>query len=82
MIGDEFLKLENFEEAEKIYLEILDENPENEKVISNLALISLQYLDYDKTLNYCTNIMKIIKLLKEKINLKKYDTSFEVKYLN
>ena len=72
------MKNGKLEEAERMYKEMLEIFPENEKIISNISLITFQKGEFDKTLNYCTKILKIIKSLKEKINFKKYDSSFEV----
>jgi hypothetical protein len=61
-----------------MYKELLEMSPDNEKIISNLSLITFQKGEFDKALNHCTKVLKIIKSLKEKINFKKYDSSFEV----
>ena len=59
IIGDDFFKDEKIDHAETIYREILEDFPDNEKVLSNLSLIALQRLEFDKSLNLCTKILKI-----------------------
>lgn len=76
--GDEMLKKDNVNQAEAIYKEIMANFQSNEKVMSNLSMITLNNGQFDVTLNLCTNILKIIKSVKEKISLKKFDSTFEV----
>ena len=79
--GDEYYKLGDHEKAKEIYNEILKTEKYNEKVLSNLSLIYLNKEEYDNVIKYCTEIIKVIKIFKDKINIRKYDNSFEIKIL-
>jgi tetratricopeptide (TPR) repeat protein len=79
--GDEFFKSGDHEKAKELYYEILQTEKYNEKVLSNLSLIYLNKEEYQNVIKYCTEIMKVIKIFKEKINIRKYDNSFEIKIL-
>lgn len=84
--ADEFLKNGDLKEAEEKYLLILEESKDllinqNEKILSNLSLISLNNHQYEKCVNYCSEILKIIKNFKEKISLSKEENLFHIKIL-
>lgn len=84
--ADEFLKVGELKEAEKNYLEIIQDSNDNlinknEKILSNLSLIYLNLGNFDKCILYCDEILKIIKNFKEKINLPKDDNLFHIKIL-
>ena len=79
--GDTLLKETKIEEAEKVYKEILDIEPENERVLSNLSLIYLQKKKYDEVISICTKILGIFQKFKERIKIKNMNNSFEIKVL-
>lgn len=84
--ADELLKSGNLEDAEKMYLQILENLNENiinqnEKILSNLSLIYLNLEKYEKCISYCGDIIKIIRNFKEKFSFNKYDNTFEIKIL-
>ena len=79
--GDNFLKKKNFEESEKIYKEILNIEPENERVLSNLSMIYLFQGKYDDVISICTKILGIFQKFKEKIKIKNMNNLFEIKVL-
>jgi tetratricopeptide (TPR) repeat protein len=79
--ADGLLKSGKLEEAKEAYFDILKTDPHNDKVLSNLTLLFLNMEDYENVIKYCTDILKIIKNFREKINLRKYDNSFELKIL-
>ena len=79
--GDTLLKERKLEEAEKVYKEILDIEPENERVLSNLSLIYLQKKKYDEVISICTKILGIFQKFKERIKIKNMNNSFEIKVL-
>jgi len=54
---------------------------QNEKILSNLSLISLNNCEYEKCVSYCDSILKIIKNFKEKITLSKDENLFHIKIL-
>jgi tetratricopeptide (TPR) repeat protein len=86
ILADEFLKNGNLIEAEEKYIEILEESKDNlinqnEKILSNLSLISLNNGYYEKCVTYCDEIIKIIKNFKEKITLNKDENLFHIKVL-
>ena len=79
--GDNFLKGKNFEEAEKVYKEILEIEPENERVLSNLSMIYLFQGKYDEVISICTKILGIFQKFKERIKIKNMNNLFEIKVL-
>ena len=79
--GDKLIKEKKFEEAEKIYKEILDIEPENERVLSNLSIIYLNQKKYDEVISICTRILGIFQKFKEKIKIKNMNNLFEIKVL-
>ena len=79
--GDNFLKKKNFEESEKIYKQILNIEPENERVLSNLSMIYLFQEKYDEVISICTKILGIFQKFKEKIKIKNMNNLFEIKVL-
>lgn len=86
LIADECLKNGNLKEAEEKYIEILEESKDNlinknEKILSNLSLISLNNGDYEKCISFCDEIIKIIKNFKEKITLNRDENLFHIKIL-
>ncbi len=79
--GDNLLKGKNFEEAEKVYKEILNIEPENERVLSNLSMIYLFQGKYDEVISICTKILGIFQKFKERIKIKNMNNLFEIKVL-
>ena len=79
--GDKLLKQKKLEEAEKIYKQILDIEPENERVLSNLSMIYLFQGKYDEVISICTKILGIFQKFKEKIKIKNMNNLFEIKVL-
>ena len=79
--GDNFLKKKNLEQAEKIYKQILDIEPENERVLSNLSMIYLFQGKYDEVISLSTKILGIFQKFKEKIKIKNMNNLFEIKVL-
>ena len=79
--GDKLLVQKKFEEAEKIYKEILDIEPENERVLSNLSMIYLFQGKHDEVISICTKILGIFQKFKEKIKIKNMNNLFEIKVL-
>ena len=79
--GDNLFKEKKFEEAEKIYKEILDIEPENERVLSNLSLIYLRDKKYEEVISICTKVLGIFQKFKEKIKIKNMNNLFEIKIL-
>jgi dyslexia susceptibility 1 candidate gene 1 protein len=74
----------NGKNEEKIEISQISQNfQKNEKILSNLSLISLTTKNYTQTIFYTTEVLKIIKNFKEKISLnsKKFDNSLELKIL-
>jgi dyslexia susceptibility 1 candidate gene 1 protein len=81
--ADNLIEQKDFEKAEEIYKQILENSYQNEKIISNLSLISVNKKNYIEAINYCTEALKIIKNFNEKIFVrsKKFDNSLELKML-
>ena len=79
--GDKLLMQKKFEEAEKIYKEILGIEPENERVLSNLSMIYLFQGKHDEVISICTKILGIFQKFKEKIKIKNMNNLFEIKVL-
>ena len=79
--GDNLFKEKKLDEAEKVYKEILDIEPNNERVLSNLSLIYLQKEKYDEVISICTKILGIFQKFKERIKIKNMNNSFEIKVL-
>lgn len=55
------------EEAEKCFLEILDEDPKNKEAYNNLGVISFQRQDVEQALEYLTDALEIDPFHKEAI---------------
>ena len=79
--GDNFLRQKNYENAEKIYNQILNIEPNNERVLSNLSMIYLFQEKYDEVINICTKILNIFSKFKERIKIKNMNNLFEIKIL-
>ena len=79
--GDNLLKGKKLEEAEKVYKEILNIEPENERVLSNLSMIYLFQGKYDEVISICTKILGIFQKFKERIKIKNMNNLFEIKVL-
>ena len=79
--GDKVLKEKKLEDAEKIYKEILDIEPENERVLSNLSMVYLFQGKYDEVIQICSKILGIFQRFKEKIKIKNMNNLFEIKVL-
>ena len=79
--GDNFLRQKNYENAEKIYNQILNIEPNNERVLSNLSMIYLFQEKYDEVINICTKILNIFIKFKERIKIKNMNNLFEIKIL-
>ena len=79
--GDNFLRQKNYENAENIYKKILDVEPNNERVLSNLSMIYLFQGKYDEVIKICTQILNIFNKFKERIKIKNMNNLFEIKVL-
>ena len=79
--GDNLLRGKKFEEAEKVYKEILEIEPENERVLSNLSMIYLFQGKHDEVITICTKILGIFQKFKERIKIKNMNNLFEIKVL-
>ena len=79
--GDKVLREKKLEDAEKIYKEILDIEPENERVLSNLSMVYLFQGKYDEVIQICSKILGIFQRFKEKIKIKNMNNLFEIKVL-
>ena len=79
--GDKFLNEKQYEKAEEIYNKILNNEPFNERVLSNISLIYLYQEKYENVIECCSKILKIFSQFKEKINLKNTNNLFEIKIL-
>ena len=79
--GDKALREKKLEDAEKIYKEILDIEPENERVLSNLSMVYLFQGKYDEVIQICSKILGIFQRFKEKIKIKNMNNLFEIKVL-
>ena len=79
--GDNFLRQKNYENAEKIYNQILNIEPNNERVLSNLSMLYLFQEKYDEVINICTKILNIFSKFKERIKIKNMNNLFEIKIL-
>ena len=79
--GDNFLRQRNYENAENIYKKILDVEPNNERVLSNLSMIYLFQEKYDDVIKICTQILNIFNKFKERIKIKNMNNLFEIKVL-
>ena len=79
--GDKLLVQKKLDEAEKIYKEILDIEPDNERVLSNLSMIYLFQGKYDDVISICTKILGIFQKFKERIKIKNMNNLFEIKIL-
>jgi len=77
--GDNYLRGKNYEKAEKIYNEILNIEPNNERVLSNLSMIYLFQGKYDEVINICSKILMIFNKFKERIKIKNMNNLFEKK---
>ena len=55
------------EEAEKCFLEILNENPKNKEAYNNLGVISFQRQDFEQALEYFTKVLEIDPFHKDAI---------------
>ena len=79
--GDNFLREKNLEKAEIIYKKILDIEPDNERVLSNLSMIYLFQGKHDEVIRICTKILQIFSKFKERIKIKNMNNLFEIKIL-
>ena len=79
--GDNYLRGKNYEKAEKIYNEILNIEPNNERVLSNLSMIYLFQGKYNEVINICSKILMIFNKFKERIKIKNMNNLFEIKIL-
>ena len=79
--GDNLFREGKIDEAEKTYKEILDIEPENERVLSNLSMIYLKKGKHDEVISICTKILGIFSKFKEKIKIKNMNNLFEIKIL-
>jgi tetratricopeptide (TPR) repeat protein len=81
--ADDLFKGKDYQAAKEIYLRILSEDFNNEKILSNLSYIYFQEKDFQTCINYCSDVLKIIKNFREKINVssKNYDNTLELKIL-
>lgn len=79
--GDNLLKQKKLEEAEQVYKKILECEPENERVLSNLSLLYLTQEKYDEVIQICSKILNIFAKFKEKIKIKNMNNLFEIKVL-
>ena len=79
--GDNLLREKKFEEAEKVYKEILEIEPENERVLSNLSMIYLFQGKHDDVIQICSKILGIFQKFKEKIKIINMNNLFEIKVL-
>ena len=55
------------EEAEKCFLEILNEDPKNKEAYNNLGVISFQRQDFEQALGYLTKVLEIDPFHKDAI---------------
>ena len=79
--GDNFLREKKLEKAEIIYKKILDIEPDNERVLSNLSMIYLFQGKHDEVIRICTKILQIFSKFKERIKIKNMNNLFEIKIL-
>jgi len=79
--GDNFLREKKLEKAEIIYKKILDIEPDNERVLSNLSMIYLFQGKHDEVIRICTKILQIFNKFKERIKIKNMNNLFEIKIL-
>ena len=79
--GDNYLRQKEYEKAENIYNKILNIEPNNERVLSNLSMIYLFQGKYDEVINICTKILGIFNKFKERIKIKNMNNLFEIKIL-
>ena len=79
--GDNLFREGKIDEAEKTYKEILDIEPENERVLFNLSMIFLKKGKHDEVISICTKILGIFSKFKEKIKIKNMNNLFEIKIL-
>ena len=79
--GDKLLREKKLDEAEKIYKEILEIEPENERVLSNLSMIYLMKGKHDEVISICSKILGIFSKFKERIKIKNMNNLFEIKVL-
>lgn len=79
--GDKYLSEKQFDKAKEIYLQILSNEPNNEKVLSNLSLIYLNEKNYDEVIKCCTKIIHVFTQFKEKIKIRNMNNTFEIKVL-
>ena len=72
----------NYEDLEQDIICALDkQNNQNEKLLSNLNLLYFQNKNYSKVIEYSNMLIKLLHFFKDKIQLKKYDNSLEIKTL-
>ena len=71
----------NTQEAKNIYLEILETENNNDRILANLSLIYLNNEEFEKCIEFSNKALKVIKSFKEKFNMRKYDNSYEIKLL-
>ena len=79
--GDKYLSEKQFDKAKEIYFQILSNEPNNEKVLSNLSLIYLNEKNYDEVIKCCTKIIHVFTQFKEKIKIRNMNNTFEIKVL-
>ena len=79
--GDNFLREKKLEKAEIVYKKILDIEPDNERVLSNLSMIYLFQGKHDEVIRICTKILQIFSKFKERIKIKNMNNLFEIKIL-
>ena len=79
--GDKFLSEKKYDQARDIYQKILETEPNNEKVLSNLSLIYLNDNNHEEVIKCCTKILQIFSKFKEKIKIRNMNNTFEIKIL-
>ncbi len=59
--GEALFSKGNIEEAEKLFLDLLENDPDNKEAYNNLGVISFQNRELEKAINYFDNSFLIFK---------------------
>lgn len=65
--GEAYFSEGNIEEAEKLFLSIIENNPDNKEAYNNLGVISFQNREIEKAINYFDKSLKLDQFYKDAV---------------